>query len=168
MMEPENFYPTLNPGDGGYTYPRDGAGGASRNIKKYVIGGGSNVCFMSTAQNGSMMRYSEVILIYAEAVTELSGGLSLNQSVVDLVNTIRTRAEVEPLEFLDREKIELERRREFMFESKRWFDILRKGTDQAVELMRLSGRTLDETKLLFPIPASELEINPNLEQNPGY
>lgn len=168
MMEPDNYYPSLNPGDGGYTYPTVGAGGASRNIKKYVMGGGSNVCFMSTPQNGSVMRYSEVILIYAEAVTELSGGLSLNQSVVDLVNQLRVRAEVEPLEFLDREKIELERRREFMFESKRWFDILRKGTDRAVELMRLSGRTLDETKLLFPIPASELEINPNLEQNPGY
>ena len=168
MMEPGNFYPTLNPGDGGYTYPNDGAGGATRNIKKYVIGGGSNVCFMSTPINGSMMRYSEVILMYAEAVNELSGGLSLNQEVLDLVNSIRIRAEVEPLEFLDREKIELERRREFMFESKRWFDILRKGDAQAVELMRLSGRTLDETKLIFPIPASELEINPNLEQNPGY
>jgi len=132
------------------------------------MGGGSNVCFMSTPMNGSVMRFSEVILMYAEAVNELSGGLSLNQGVLDLVNSIRIRAEVEPLEFLDREKIELERRREFMFESKRWFDILRKGNAQAVELMRLSGRTLDETKLLFPIPASELEINPNLEQNPGY
>jgi len=168
MMEPGNHYPSLNPGDGGYTYPNDGAGGASRNIKKYVIGGGTDVCFMSTGQNGSMMRYSEVILIYAEAVTELSNGLSLNQDVVDLVNGLRTRAEVPPLEFLDREILDLERRREFMFESKRWFDILRKGTDRAVELMRLSGRTLDETKLLFPIPASELEINPNLTQNPGY
>ena len=168
MMEPGNHYPTLNPGDGGYTYPNDGAGGATRNIKKYVMGGGSNVCFMSTPMNGSVMRFSEVILMYAEAVNELSGGLSLNQGVLDLVNSIRIRAEVEPLEFLDREKIELERRREFMFESKRWFDILRKGNAQAVELMRLSGRTLDETKLLFPIPASELEINPNLEQNPGY
>ncbi len=168
MMEPANYYPTLNPGDGGYQYPDDGAGGASSNIKKYVIGGGTDVCFMSTSQNGSMMRYSEVILIYAEAVVALSSGLSLNQSVVDLVNGIRTRAGVEPLEFLDQEIIELERRREFMFESKRWFDILRKGEAEALMLMRLHGRTLDETKLLFPIPASELEINPNLTQNPGY
>lgn len=168
MMEPGNYYEVLNPGDGGYTYPNDGAGGASRNIKKYVMGGDPDVCFMSTPQNGSMMRYSEVILIYAEAVTELSSGLSLNASVVELVNQLRTRAGVPPLEFLDRESIELERRREFMFESKRWFDILRKGTDRAVELMRLHGRTLDDTKLLFPIPASELEINPNLDQNPGY
>lgn len=168
MMEPGNYYPTLNPGDGGYMYPTDGAGGAGSNIKKYVMGGGSDVCFMSTPQNGSIMRYSEVILIYAEAVTELSNGLTLNQSVLDQVNMLRTRAEVPPLEFLDRLALDLERRREFMFESKRWFDILRKGPVRAVELMRLSGRTLDETKLLFPIPASELEINPNLTQNPGY
>jgi len=168
MMEPGNYYPTLNPEDGGYTYPANGAGGATRNIKKYVMGGGSDVCFMSTPQNGSMMRYSEVILIYAEAVTKLSSGISLNASVIELVNGLRRRATVPDLEFLDPEIIELERRREFMFESKRWFDILRKGTDRAVELMRLHGRTLDETKLLFPIPASELEINPNLVQNPGY
>ena len=168
MMEPDNYYPTLNPGDGGYTYPSNGAGGASRNIKKYVMGGGSDVCFMSTPQNGSMMRYSEVILTYAEAVTNLSSGISLNEEVVELVNGLRRRAQVPELEFLDFEILDLERRREFMFESKRWFDILRKGNDRAVEIMRLSGRTLDETKLLFPIPASELEINPNLVQNPGY
>ncbi|TXF87937.1 RagB/SusD family nutrient uptake outer membrane protein [Neolewinella aurantiaca] len=168
MMEPNNYYPTLNAEDGGYTYPADGAGGNSGNIKKYVMGGGSDVCFMSTPQNGSLMRYSEVILTYAEAVTALSSGISLNEEVVGLVNTLRARAGVEDLEFLDSQLLDLERRREFMFESKRWFDILRKGPDRAIELMRLHGRTLDETKLLFPIPASELEINPNLEQNPGY
>ena len=169
MMEPDNYYPTLNPGDGGYRYPSNGAGGAAANIKKYVIGGGSNVCFMSTPQNGYVMRYSEVLLIHAEAITRLSsGGISLNQQAIDAVNMIRTRAGLEPVDGVDLELLDLERRREFMFESKRWFDILRKGPEAAVELMRLHGRTLDETKLLFPIPASELEINPNLTQNPGY
>lgn len=168
MMEPDNYYPTINPGDGGYTYPTNGAGGVSRNIKKYVMGGGSDVCFMSTPMNGSMMRLSEVILIWAEAVLEQTSGLTLRPDVLEQVNKLRRRAGVPDLEFLDRELVELERRREFMFESKRWFDILRKGPEAAVELMRLSGRTLDETKLLFPIPTSELEINPNLVQNPGY
>ena len=169
MMEPGNYYPDINAAtDGGYTYPMDGAGGAARNIRKYVMGGGNDVCFMSTPQNGSLMRYSEVLLIYAEALAELSNGITLNQEALELVNGLRTRAGVEPLEFLDSETIELERRREFMFEGKRWFDILRKGTEEAVLLMRLHGRTLDETRLLFPLPASELEINPNLTQNPGY
>ena len=168
MMEPENFYPTLKADEGGYMYPRNGAGGASANIKKYVIGSGTDVCFMSTGQNGSLMRYSEVILIYAEALVELQGGLSVNPLALELVNGLRTRAQVPELEFLDRDNVDLERRREFMFESKRWFDILRKGEEAALELIRLHGRTLDETKLLFPIPAAELEINPNLTQNPGY
>ena len=168
MMEPGNFYPSINAEDGGYTYPSDGAGGATANIKKYVMGGGSDVCFMSTPQNGSLMRYSEVLLIFAEAAAELTSGVSVDPAVLGAVNSLRTRAGVAPYDFIDRERLDLERRREFMFESKRWFDILRKGPERAVELMRLSGRTLDETRLVYPIPASELEINTNLVQNPGY
>ena len=168
IMEPGNFYPSLKADEGGYTYPENGAGGASANIKKYVMGSGPDVCFMSTPQNGSLFRYSEVLLINAEATMMLTSGVSVEPTVVENVNKLRRRADVPEYEFIDRERIDLERRREFMFEGKRWFDILRKGEQEALEIMRLAGRTLDETRLLFPIPASELEINPNLTQNPGY
>ena len=48
----------------------------------------------------------------------------------------------------------------------RWFDLLRSG--RTVEIMTLHGKNLDDHNLLFPIPSSEIEVNPKLEQNPGY
>ena len=168
LLEPDNYYENINPEKGGYRYPVDGAGGRQANVKKYVMGGGSNVCFMSTPQNASLMRYSEVLWIYAEAVANQTSRVTVNSTVLDLINPLRTRAGLEPFEVLTVEDIELERRREFMFEGKRWFDILRKGPDEAVMLMRLAGRSLTNDKLLLPIPAIELDVNENLVQNPGY
>ena len=167
LMEPGNSYPTINPGEG-YIFPANGAGGNVATIKKYVMGGGSNVCFMSTPQNGSLMRYSEVLWIYAESVAELQNGGTVDPFILDLINPLRLRAGLSPFQVIELDDIDAERRREFMFEGKRWFDILRKGEDAAVSLMRLSGRTLTKEKLLFPIPALEVEINTNLVQNPGY
>ena len=168
LFEPENFYEVINPDKGGYKYPKAGVGGRPANIKKFVMGGGADVCFMSTPQNASIMRITEVALIYAEALARQRGGATVDGLAVDYFNRIRTRAGLEEKLLLELDDIELERRREFMFEGKRWFDILRKGDRAAVSHMRLAGRTLTEEKLLFPIPALELEVNPNLEQNPGY
>ena len=168
LMEPGNYYPTLNPSDGGYTYPATGVGGSRANIKKYVIGGGTDVCFMSTGQNGSLMRFSEVIYIYAESMARLEGNLTQDLLALEMVNRLRERAEVAPFEILTAEDIYAERRREFMFEGKRWFDILRLPVRDALSLIRASGRTVTEERLLLPIPAVELEVNENLTQNPGY
>lgn len=168
LMEPGNHYPTINPNDGGYTYPATGVGGVRANIKKYVIGGGADVCFMSTSQNGSLMRFSEVIYIYAESTARLQSNLTQDPIALELVNKIRERSQVAPFAFLTVEDIFAERRREFMFEGKRWFDILRLPETEALTLLRQSGVTLTAQRLLLPIPAVELEVNDNLEQNPGY
>ena len=167
LFEPENKYDFENFQEG-YTYPEDGVGGRRANIKKFVIGGGADVCFMSTPQNASIMRLSEVGLILAEALARQAGGATVAPQALGIFNGLRTRAGLDPLLLVELDDIELERRREFMFEGKRWFDILRKGDAAAVSLMRLHGRTLTAEKLLFPLPALELEVNPNLVQNPGY
>ncbi|OAV45330.1 RagB/SusD family nutrient uptake outer membrane protein [Lewinella sp. 4G2] len=167
LMEAGNEYKDINPGEG-YIYPDNGAGGSGANIKKYVIGGGPDVCFMSTPQNASLMRLSDAYLVYAEAEANKTGGVSLDPQVLEVFNAIRIRAGLEPLEVITLEDIDLERRREYMFEGKRWFDIKRKGDEAAVSLMRLAGKTLTVEKLVQPLPANELELNPNLTQNPGY
>ena len=123
---------------------------------------------MSTSQNGSLMRFSEVIYIYAESTARLQSNLTQDPIALELVNKIRERSQVAPFAFLTVEDIFAERRREFMFEGKRWFDILRLPETEAVSLLRQSGVTLTAQRLLLPIPAVELEVNDNLEQNPGY
>ena len=166
IMSPGNHYPEINPGDGGYTYPSAGASATSINIKKYVVGSGPNICFMSTPQNHHLVRYSDVLLTYAEAIMEIEGGVSSNTDALEAFNQVRIRAELEPLETIDKEILLQERRVEFAFEGQRWFDLVRTG--RAFEVMTLHGKNIAQHNLLFPLPSSELEINTNLEQNPGY
>lgn len=166
LMEPDNYYPMLNPEDGGYTYPTDGASAENINIKKYVIGGGTNVCLMSTPINGHLIRYADVLLMLAEAYVELGSGVTLSGSALSAFNAVRTRAGLPEVESIDREAIHQERRAELAFEGQRWFDLIRWGI--ALETLRLHGKTLDEHNLLFPIPQGELELNANLQQNFGY
>lgn len=166
IMTANSYYPTVNPSDGGYTYPAAGASATLINIKKYVIGSGPNVCFMSTPQNSHLIRYSDVLLTYGEAIMEIEGGVSSNSTALAAVNEVRSRAGLAPLTELTRDIILAERRVEFAFEGQRWFDLLRSG--KAVEILSLHGKNPNGEKLLFPIPDSEMKINPNLIQNPGY
>ncbi|MCI4671091.1 MAG: RagB/SusD family nutrient uptake outer membrane protein [Bacteroidia bacterium] len=166
MMTSGVYYPTINPQDGGYTYPAQGASATLCNIKKYVVGSGSNICFMSTPQNSHEIRYADVLLTFAESIMEIEGGVTKNPEALTAYNEVRQRAGLEAVTEFNREDILHERRVEFAFEGQRWFDLLRSG--RAVEIMSLHGKNPSNEKLLFPIPSSELKINPNLEQNPGY
>lgn len=166
IMTPNAHYPTVNPGDGGYTYPSQGASASSTNIKKYVVGSGNNVCFMSTPLNAHILRYADVLLIYSEALMEIQGGETSNANALEPINRVRERAGLEALDMINRDLILQERRVEFAFENQRWFDLLRSG--KAVETLTLHGKNIQQHHQLFPIPSSELEVNPKLTQNPGY
>ena len=166
IMTPNTFYPSINPDDGGYTYPNSGASASGINIKKYVVGAGPNICFMSTPQNSHIIRYSDVLLTYAEAIMEIEGGVSTNSEALEAFNRVRTRAGLEALTMIDREIMLHERRLEFAFEGHRWFDLIRSG--RIIEIMTLHGKQINTHNVLFPIPAAEIEINPELDQNPGY
>ncbi len=167
IMTPGDFYPMINPEDGGFTYPptrqisRTGI-----SIKKYVIGGGPDVCFMSSPQNVHVIRYADVLLSLAEASCAMGGGISITPDVLEAFNAVRQRAGLEPVTSVTTEMVFQERRVEFAFENQRWFDLLRSGN--AIETLRLHGKALDEHNLLFPIPNEELAVNKNLTQNPGY
>lgn len=166
FMKAGDYYPNINPEDGGYTYPTGGASATAVNIKKYVVGGGGNVCFMSTPQNTHLIRYSEVLLIYAESIMEIEGGESSNPEALSAFNQVRERAGLEALDKIDRDLMLHERRLEFAFENHRWFDLIR--SRRPIEILSFHGKDLLQHNLLFPIPAAEIDVNPNLEQNPGY
>jgi hypothetical protein len=166
IMSPGDFYPMLNASSGGYTYPAAGASRGQSNIKKYVIGSGADVCFMSTPQNQHAIRYADVLLTLAEASVRQNGDISVTPDVIEAFNAVRVRAGLSEVGSITSEMVYEERRLEFAFENQRWFDLLRQGDIKAI--MQVHGKQFQDHSVLFPIPSSEISINPNLTQNVGY
>lgn len=113
------------------------------------------------------LRLADVILMYAEALNE-NGATA--ESVLDLLDPIRSRAGVDPLDHtvlntqaLVRQAIQDERRLELAFEGQRWFDLVRTRTvDEEM------GETVDSRYYIFPIPVSEVLVSDAIKQNDGY
>lgn len=129
--------------------------------------------------NGSMntfvIRYSDVLLMKAEAENEVNGP----SEAYEYINEVRRRAGLGPLESLSqdefREALKKERATELGFEGHRKFDLLRWGefieTIKSVEdeHMEIPASNIQDHHILMPIPAREVEISEgSLEQNPGY
>ena len=127
-------------------------------------------------QDWILIRYADVLLMYAEARNEASGP---DASVYTAVNQVRARAGMPALpEGLSqgqmRERIRNERRVELALEGLRWSDILRWKTAETYIPTLIDGegggqRRFDPSKhYLLPFPQSEIDVNPNLVQNPNY
>ncbi len=114
------------------------------------------------------LRLADVILLYAEALNETG---SSAETVLDLLDPIRTRAGLTPLDHtvintqsLVKQAILDERRLEMAFEGQRWFDLVRTGTVDSE-----MGETINSNYYVFPIPISEvLATNGVITQNAGY
>ncbi|WP_026809580.1 RagB/SusD family nutrient uptake outer membrane protein [Arenibacter latericius] len=131
--------------------------------------------------NWTIYRYADVLLMYAEAANEAEGGPSTE--AYNAVNKIRQRAELADLAGLSqddfRTAVRIEQVHELSFENQTWFDMVRwrKAYNPETNELRdfighnfsyLPNKALTERELLFPIPTSEMQNNPNLEQNTGY
>ena len=123
--------------------------------------------------NYPILRYADVLLMYAEAQNELNGGPTTGAYTA--INQVRTRANVTNLtaglsqsDF--RDSLFLERRKEFIQEGHRWFDLVRQGGTVLVDaLHKIPAKSAASSKnTLFPIPLVETQLNPKLTQNPGY
>lgn len=115
-----------------------------------------------------MLRLSEVYLNRAEAYTRLG---QIDGALADL-NMIRARAGLPPDSARGQEDllkaIYTERRRELFTEwGHRWFDLKRTGMADSV-MTAMRGSAWRESAQLFPIPETEIALNPHLIQNPGY
>lgn len=161
------------------------------NVKKYV-----NKEDMADPNNCGIniiyIRYAEVLLIYAEAKIELN---QMDQTVLDAINTIRERPDVNmpPIENIGsqeqmRKIVRHERLVELAFEGLRYFDIRRwkigeevipgiiygmTYVDENGQLSTISitgfSKVFDKNRdYLWPIPQTEVLMNPGLEQNPGW
>lgn len=117
--------------------------------------------------NFLVIRYSDVLLMYAEALNEIGYGDAL---AFDALNQVRTRAGLASLteaELPDQQAfrlaVELERRLEFANERQRWFDLVRTGRVQEVMNAHFINigdmtSTVDADDLTLPIPQRELDL----------
>lgn len=121
-----------------------------------------------------VLRYSDVLLIYSEALNELNGPTKEAYQYIDQVRQragISLLADIAPSLTKDqfRDSIFQERRKEFVYEQQRWYDLSRRGADYLVKTLHAAGKTNAEPKHVhFPIPLREIELNPNLKQNPDW
>lgn len=142
-----------------------------------------------------VLRYADVLLMYAEALNEQG---TPTPAALDAVNRVIRRSRNLPVATAAptvdlpatttqadlRDRLERERRLELNFEGHRWFDLVRTErpisnpaipfTNRAIQVMnayfiRTNVATrLDEHNLLFPVPLQEIQTNPILTQNLGY
>lgn len=173
-----------------------------------------------------VMRYADVLLMYAEAKIELN---QIDQSVLDAMNTVRARAYGVDKSATDkypaftsmdqktlRTQLRTERRVEFANEGLRYQDLVRwkimniamskkeymmlypstlllekvvnngdwfwpfapnidengladfTKMEAAGKCAAMSEKKWDDRQYLWPIPTTEIQINPNMTQNPGY
>jgi hypothetical protein len=117
------------------------------------------------------IRYADILLSKAEALNELNGP---TQEVLDLINDVRNRADLDELllsgfpskESL-RDHILAERGWEFYTERKRRQDLIRHGKFVSSAIAR-GAANAKSYHVRFPIPQTELDANPQLIQNEGY
>jgi hypothetical protein len=159
--------------------------------KKYI--GWSMQAFCFGAENDyPILRYADVLLMFAEAENEVNGPTN---AAYEAINAVRARARAEgvadqevdiselpPLSGLSqeafRDAVYRERRLELLNESHGWFDAVRtgrlvSGQPNGVERGNLTtlctGDNLAACRYyLYPIPRRALDQNTALEQNPGW
>lgn len=160
FREGDTFAPHINPDLATFSTAWSATGYA---VKKgmvpilYTNGGGGNT---------PLIRYADVLLMFAEAANELG----LNQEARDAINQVRQRPTVGLPEITVDSYQEIfdaivqERRSEFVFEAHRFNDLRRWGLAQDI----LGSQGYESRHRYFPIPQLEIDINENLEQNPGW
>lgn len=131
--------------------------------------------YLGTVTNAGVQRYSDdnyivyrlpdVMLMKAEALVQ-TGSIS---EAVAIANEIRARAGLAPKNAGSKEAalalVLDERRKEFAFEGKRWYDLLRTGQ---VGAFRTEPGFI-QNRFLLPVPQAEVDRNGKLlPQNPTY
>ncbi len=128
--------------------------------------------------NVRILRYADVVLMFAEAANEVGGVANTTASLAAL-NSVRARARAGNNAILPnvtttnqgllRDSIRQERRIELAMEHDRFFDLVRWGVAQTV--LNASGKPnfTNTRDVLLPIPQTQIDLSQGkLTQNPGY
>ncbi|MDP6922258.1 MAG: RagB/SusD family nutrient uptake outer membrane protein [Lutibacter sp.] len=150
-------------------------GYAIRKFKNVDTAGnpGSDTSGNFTDTDFPLFRLADVYLMYAEAV--LRGGGGSESAAIGYFNALRTRAgNPETVSAINLDMILDERARELYWEGHRRTDLVRYGRFSSGSYVWpwkgnvAEGTTTSAHLDLFPIPATDLNANPNLTQNQGY
>ncbi|MBC7923735.1 MAG: RagB/SusD family nutrient uptake outer membrane protein [Ferruginibacter sp.] len=106
-------------------------------------------------------RLADAYLMRGEAQFRLGNTAG---ALVDF-NFIRTKRSVDPFAALTLDVILAERGREFAWEYQRRQDLIRFGKYTDARQFKAASPSF---RNLFPIPTSQIALNPKLKQNPGY
>ncbi|MEO9021849.1 MAG: RagB/SusD family nutrient uptake outer membrane protein [Ginsengibacter sp.] len=142
--------------------------------------------FMGSARNNGVnyriIRYADVLLMYAEALLKSSAtvGTYSGKSALQAVNDVRERPSVNlpPLNEINMDEVKKERILELTNEGHRFYDLLRWGELQSrfqylentdPYFKQFNGYIKFSPKdAYFPIPLVEMASNPNSKQNEGW
>jgi hypothetical protein len=132
-------------------------------------------------------RYADILLMKAEALNQMEEGseaIELIHRIQSRAKTSLTQADVDDYDAIT-DLILLERQKELAYEGKRWYDVLRNAKRDnyrrkdilfnmidnyasADQADLLYSKYSDNRSHYFPIYYREIELNPQLEQNPYY
>jgi hypothetical protein len=149
------------------------------NIAKYFAGpgktyGGEPVLGQNSGNNVVLLRYADVLLIYAEATLGAAASTT-DASALQALNAVRARAGLPARTSFTLDQILHERRVEFAFEGDYWYDIQRQGFTKAKAIIEKQNRgsfdggpsyitTFTEARMFVPIPAGEIIQDPELNK----
>jgi hypothetical protein len=157
-------------------------------VRQESTTGYSEYRYRNNTANWIIYRLSDVLLMKAEALVQLAGDEN-NKEALRMINTtyLRSNANADSLQLANySSKAQLEnlvlreRQREFLFEGKRWFDLVRmarrEGSTSTLNdyvnhkatgsTASLGAKVLNA--MYMPISKGELEANKNMKQNPYY
>ena len=130
--------------------------------------------------NPIIYRYADVLLMYAEALSQSNNGPT--QEAYNAFNMVRRRGYAKPINEISdfdltagldassfRDSVILERSYEFVIEGKRLFDLMRTG--KFPQILKDMGKEVRPDARYLPIPIAEIDANSSLtidDQNEGY
>jgi hypothetical protein len=138
--------------------------------------GGSGVSLDYPDTDFPYFRLADIYLMYAEAAVQGAADMGM---AVNYVNMLRERAYGDATGNITAGDLDLnfildERARELYWECTRRTDLVRHGKFTGGDYVWpwkgnvAEGASTDSKFNIFPIPASDIGANPNLEQNPNY
>lgn len=150
--------------------------------RKYICVGNESPIREDAPTNIVLIRYGDILLLWAEAKNEADGP---SQEIYDVVNAIKDRGGIPHISNMTqdelRQEIRLERFRELPGEGQLFFDVRRwktaAGTDPIFGLNKeeldftmrpLFTSAFPEKYYIWPIPEDDILLNKDLTQNPGW
>lgn len=125
-----------------------------------------------SGNNLRILRYADVLLMYAEAEFMLNGSTT---AALNAINEVRARVDMPDFASITMQDIEDERVKELSLERTRYFDILRwnKVVEYIVDKPELKSESAGTSSYkpgreYIDIPQNERDTNPSFKPNPGY